>query len=192
MTRISFLDFWLAALAGMAVATGIACGDATGLLPPIAANEVDTVTFAALQGTPVGQPSGLDIVNNRVLRTEQGRAFDVAFDFDSTDVAVLVPAGLLGFQAQPGWRRSDEEFDAIESAPLEDYVTDSTLALAVGDVFIARSRSSSSACSFLGAVPRYGKFHVLDVNLAERTIRLEFLIDVSCGYRGLQPGFPTR
>jgi hypothetical protein len=191
MTRIFFFYFRLAVLAGMTFLAGIACGDTTGLLPPIAANVVDTATFAAIRGTPIGDPSGLDMVTNRVMRTDQGRAFDIAFDFDSADAAVLLPAGLLGFQAQPGWRRTNQEFSAITSAPIEDFVADSSLALTVGQVFFVRSRNSSSACGFLGAVPRYGKFHVLEINLQDRSIRLEFLVDVNCGYRGLEPGFPT-
>ncbi len=190
MTRISFSYFRLAWVAGLAVSVGIACDDSTGLLPPGAPNQVDTATFSALQGTPVPQPSGLDIVTNTVVRTDQGLAFDVAFDLDSTGAAVMKPAGLLGFQLEPGWRRTNQEFDAITRAPIEDYIVDSTLVLTVGDVFFARSRNSTAGCGPLGTVPRYGKFHVLDVNIQEKTVRLEFLIDVNCGYRGLEPGFP--
>jgi hypothetical protein len=191
MTRISFPYFRLAVVAWVASWASIACSDATGLFPPTHANEVDTVTFAAIRRTPIPQPSGFDIVNNQVARTEQEVAFDVAFDFDSNEVARLVPAGLLGFQREPGWRRTNQAFDEITSAPTEDYVNDSTLALAVGDVFIVRSRNSTTNCAVLGSLPRYGKFHVLELNLGERSIRLEFLVDVNCGYRGLQPGFPT-
>jgi len=191
MTRIFFFYFRLAVLAGTTFLTAIACGDSTGLLPPIAPNVVDTATFAAIRGTPIADPSGLDMVTNRVTRTDRGQLFDVAFDFDSAGVAVLLPAGLLGFQPQVGWRRSNQEFDAIRSAPVEDFVADSSLALTVGQVFLVRSRNSSSSCGFLGAVPRYGKFHVLEIDPQGRSVTLEFLVDVNCGYRGLEPGFPT-
>jgi hypothetical protein len=40
-------------------------------------------------------------------------------------------------------------------------------------------------------LPRYGKFRVLDLNIEERSVTLELLVDVNCGYRGLEPGFPS-
>jgi hypothetical protein len=39
-------------------------------------------------------------------------------------------------------------------------------------------------------LPRYGKFQVLAIDPAQRTVTLEFLIDRNCGYRGLEPGLP--
>jgi hypothetical protein len=39
-------------------------------------------------------------------------------------------------------------------------------------------------------VPRYGKFHVLALDPTERTVTLEHLINLNCGYRSLTPGTP--
>ena len=68
--------------------------------------------------------------------------FDLLFDIDSAGTAQLIPAGLLGFQAEPAWRRTNQEFSAITSAPTEDYTNDQELVLAVGDVFFGRSRNT--------------------------------------------------
>ena len=72
-----------------------------------------------------------------------------------------------------------------------DYEIDSALLVTPGTVFLARSRSSSVLCSFLGSLARYGKFHVLDIDTGNRSVTLELLVDLNCGFRGLEPGIPT-
>lgn len=190
MRSISFAHLVLVGSVTFAVGSATACSDATGLLPPAFANVVDTVTLAALRDTPVPIPSAYDIVFASRARTDLGQPFDFAFDIDSAG-PVIVPAGLLGFQMEAAWRRSSREFAQITSAPTEDYTPDERLTVAVGDVFLVRSRNSSSGCVYLGSLPRYGKFRVLDLNVEERSITLETLVDVNCGYRGLEPGFPS-
>jgi hypothetical protein len=64
--------------------------------------------------------------------------------------------------------------------------------MSVNDVFIGRSRNTSGNCYYLGSLPRYGKFRVVAVDVPNRTITLETLVNVNCGYRKLEPGFPTR
>jgi hypothetical protein len=65
------------------------------------------------------------------------------------------------------------------------------LAIDVGTVFLARSRSVPDGCSAItGALPRYGKFEVLSIDAAERVVTLQTLINVNCGYRQLEPGLP--
>ena len=114
---------------------------------------------------------------------------------DVEGVAALVPpvvaaCGALGLPAEPGVLLTDQAFDALTSAPLEGYVTDSALVVAANTVFVVRSRSSTVQCALAGGLPRYGKFHVLNVDLAARTVTLEMLVDLNCGYRGLEPGTP--
>ena len=188
---MSFPRFHLAAAGALVLSLVMACGDP--MLPPATIpNFLDTLELAAVRGTPIPDPSGLDIVLKRPSRPDLGEDFDFMFDVDSAGAAVLVPSGLLGFTLEAGWRRTNQAFDDITIAPVEDYTTDTSLPLSVGDVFFARSRSFSRGCEFLGtSLPRYGKFHVLEFDAQERSIRLEVLIDSNCGYRGLEPGFPT-
>jgi hypothetical protein len=56
-------------------------------------------------------------------------------------------------------------------------------------VFVARSRVSSLYCVYV-AVPRYGKFLVLSIDPTARSITMQALVDLNCGYRGLEPGLP--
>ncbi|MFQ5703913.1 MAG: hypothetical protein ACE5HT_07820 [Gemmatimonadales bacterium] len=192
MRRIFFSHFWLSAAAASGVVVAAACGTGIGLPPAGVPNFPDTIVLFALRGTSISAPSAYDVVLGTVAQTEQGELFDVAFDFDSTDTPVMYPAGPLGVNQAAGIRLSNEPFDSIMRAPTDGYVLDEAVPMSVGLVFIVRSRTSNlGVCAFLGALPRYGKFEVLDIDGQARSITLKLLIDVNCGYRGLQPGFPT-
>lgn len=167
-----------------------ACGDSLGLIPPSVDNFVDTTTLYALQGTDVGTPSAYDIVNRTPSHTQLGEPFDFAFDIDSAGRAVLYPAALLGRETGAGLQLSDVPFDSLSRAPADGYVTDSVLPIGPDVTFVARSRSSAQLCVFLGSLPRYGKFRVLSLDPATRSVRLEVLVDLNCGYRSLEPGLP--
>jgi len=192
MQRICFSRFWLGPLAvGIAVATS-ACSDDFGLPPATVENRVDTTTLHALDGTSILLPSAYDVVVRSPVRTDLGEAFDFAFNITPQGTAQVLPAGMMGFAPQAGIAPMTAEFDAIVEAPDEGYVRDSAVAIQVGSVFVAQSRSASALCVFLGALPRYGKFRVLALDPVERSVQLEALVDVNCGYRSLLPGLPQR
>jgi hypothetical protein len=182
------LLFPVAAVGALTVALG--CGDDLNLPAAAFPNVVDTVVLAALSGTPIDQPSGFDVVVAETVRTDRSNGFDFAFEIDPGGTPRIHPAGTLGLAPEPGILRSDDPFDAITSAPLEDYVTDTALVITGGTVFVVRSRASNVQCALAGSLPRYGKFHVLNVDLATRSVTLELLVDLNCGYRGLEPGLP--
>ena len=188
---ISFARFRLAAAAAVAVWLFAACGDSTGLPPATIANIVDTVKVYALQETPLTAPSAFDIVNARVARTDRGEIFDFAFEMPADGGNFITPAGGLNLSPEAGHRASDRAFDDINRAPDDDYEVLDPLPISVGDVFVARSRRSSSLCGFLGSLPRYAKFEVLAIDVTERFVELQFLANVNCGYRSLEPGLPT-
>ncbi len=191
MKRIFFSHIWLSAAVAALIGGMAACGGGVNLPPPVFPNVVDTVTLFALRGTAISQASGFDIIRGAVARTDRGEIFDFAFDFDSTETPVIAPAGVLGFPPQAGLRVSNDPFDEIDRAPEDDFVVDSTITLRPDLVFIARSRSDGTGCAFLGPLPRYGKFRVLEIDTQERSVTFEFLVDLNCGFRGLEPGFPT-
>ena len=189
MPRISLSWFRLAVLAGAGV--GLACGGDPGLPPAVYENIVDTTELWALQGTAIGTRSGLDLVSGLAVRPEMGDPFDFAFDIDASGIATLYPVGMLGGSRTAGLLVSRNPFDDVLRAPLEDYVTDSVTTIEVGTVFVARSRSASEGCSALtGALPRYGKFEVLNIDAVDRTVTLQKLVNLNCGYRQLEPGLP--
>jgi len=180
---------WMAASATIVVFAAVACDD-TGLVPAGYPNFVDTVTLHALTGTPISSPSAFDISVGITVRTDQGYPFDFAFDIDSLGAAVILPAGALGLPAEAGLQMSDLTFDEVDRAPYEDFSADTVLTISVGDVFIGRSRNATGNCYYLGQLPRYGKFHVLELDALERAVTFELLVNINCGYRGLEPGFP--
>ncbi len=191
MSRISFTHWWLTAGLATVLWGSAACGGDLGLPPATFPNEVDTVTMFALRGTPSTAPSGYDMVDLELVRTDRGEIFDIAFDIDTTGRALIYPADALGLISGTGVQRRDQSFTDLKKAPRDDYVSDRALAVTPGTVFAARSRTASLFCSFLGALPRFGKFHVLSLDQANRSITLELLIDVNCGYLNLEPGLPT-
>jgi hypothetical protein len=172
----------------------VGCDNTLSLPLATTSNAIDTVTLYALQGTPINTTSGFDVTLGRAARTDrQGEGFDIAFDIDDDGLALIMTTGALGLNVRSAIQTSDRAFGDIMIAPLEGYGIDSTLVVGVDSVFMVRSRPSSFGCVFfLGRLPRYGKFRVLEVNLVTRQIILESLVNLNCGYRGLELGIPTR
>lgn len=188
MRPISLPRLLFSVLGLVALAAG--CSDANTLPPAQYDNVVDTTVLYALSGTAIELPSAFDGVGAVPVRTDLGAPFDFAVDFDPAGTLLLYPAGALGFAPEGGIRLETRTFDAVTSAPAEGYVTDSVVTGTTGTVFVLRSRSSSQLCAVGGSLPRYGKFHVLAIDQVARAVRFEFLVDLNCGYRGLEPGPP--
>lgn len=170
---------------------GAACGDPFALSPATVPNRIDTTEIFALSGTDIGLPSAYDIVNRSPAITELGELFDFVFDIQGGSQAVVIPNGALGLVRGPGIQlMANTSFDAITLAPTTGYNADSSVAVAKGSVFVARSRSSSQDCS-LGSVARFGKFEVLEVDTSLRRVTFQVLVGANCGFRGLEPGIPT-
>ncbi len=191
MSRIIFSRFSIAAAAAAIVGAAVACDDGIGVAPAAFPNYVDTILLYAVEDTPIPAESGYDIAMAMIARIDKDE-FDFAFNIDTSGSYVLLPAGALGLPSRSGLQIRDKEFDEIDEAPFDYYITDEAITVAVGDVLVGRSRSFSGNCYYLGALPRYGKFRVLAVDTQIRTVTLEILINSNCGYRGLEPGFPKR
>ena len=177
-----------------AVLLSSGCDNRLALPAAIVPNIVDTVTLHALFGTPINLASGFDVTLRRPARTDRpSEGFDIAFDIDDQNSSLIFTTGALDLSVRSGIQMSEDAFDDITVAPLDDYERDLALTVEVGSVFIVRSRPAGSGCAFfLGQLPRYGKFEVLSVDLQTRQIALQHLVNVNCGYRGLELGIPTR
>ncbi|OGU19389.1 MAG: hypothetical protein A3K13_03625 [Gemmatimonadetes bacterium RIFCSPLOWO2_12_FULL_68_9] len=191
MRRISFwhLAFGFSAAATVGAVSG--CGDPFGQEATIE-NAVDTVILYALRDTPIRLPSAYDMFQlsgSQAVRTDTTSQFDFAFDIDSAGRALIYPAGALGLSREPGLQLMDKRFDEVRRAPDTGYRADSAMTVTQGNVFVARSRVTSLLCVYV-SVPRYGKFHVLSLDTTNRSITLETLVDLNCGFRGLEPGIP--
>jgi len=182
-------------LSGLGFASGAlillaACSSSTSLAPAQFANVVDTTTLYALTGTPIGTPSAFDGVSALAVRTDLNQAFDFAVDIDASGAWEVRPAGTMGFIEEAGLLTSTLTFDGVTSAPTEGYVPDTARVVTLGSVFILRTRNSSQQCTISSTLPRYGKFHVIGVDPAARTLTLEYLMNLNCGYRQLTTGIP--
>jgi len=191
MTRISLSRIWLASAAAVLIAAGLGCGDDITLPDPIFPNVVDTTTLAALTGTPVWEESALDVVTQLLVRVDLGAQFDFAFDLSPDSGAVLRTSSVMNLRSEAGIALQSVPFDSIFTAPEEGYVVDSVVPIAVGDVFVARSRFTQIACQVTAQLPRYGKFEVLAIDTLARTLELKTLMNGNCGYRDLEPGLPV-
>lgn len=168
-----------------------ACGGLNDLSDAQIPNVVDTATIAALTGTPIAQASAFSVSAGQAIRTDLSIDFDFAFDQYQSGPVLLPRAALQineGGGLQPGLALSDEQFGELDVAPIEGFLTRDTVAIAVGQVFAARSRV---VCGGLG-VPLYGKLRILALDATARTVTFEFLVNENCGYVGLEPGIPER
>jgi len=169
-----------------------ACDNPLGLPPAFADNVIDTVSIFALQGTPIGAPSGFDVAQGLEVRTESD-LFDFAFDIDEAGIARVFPTGALGLSPQSGILSEERAFLDIDEAPRDGYSVDSAVVVGLDAVFVVRSRPWAGGCPFfLGTLPRYGKFRVLEIDTVDRRIEMESLVNVNCGYRQLIIGTPIR
>jgi hypothetical protein len=167
-----------------------ACSE-TNLLPsPIFQNAVDSSTMYALSSTELGTPSGFDLFRGQPVRPELGEPFDFVVDF-ADGQAQLQPGQVIGVQQEAGYLVVNEPFDAIPEAPVDEYISDSALVLTPALVFVMRSRINRLNCSVFVQLPHYGKFRVLSVDTAARSVTFEHLVNLNCGYRDLEVGLPA-
>ncbi len=180
-------------LAAAVVLLAAACDDPNELPDPTLQNVVDTVTINAVRGTPPNAPSGFDLVDSRPVRVDQTISFDFIFDLTDALDPVFVPIDLLGLVPEgsvpPGFIPQAKPFADVTIAVQNGYSSGDTLWFAEGEVYMVRSRLT---CSGYGGLPLYGKLHIIDVDSVARQVTFEHLVDLNCGYRGLEPGLPER
>jgi len=168
------------------------CGSPIGLPPAYVPNKVDTVSLWALSGTPIAKPSGYVISGRQAVRTDVYPLFDFAFDIDTAGRALLLPTGAVKLGRNSGLQLVTAKFDSIHTAPLADYNRDSATVVAADDVVLAHSIPTT--CSFALPAAYYAKMHILTIDTTSggdgRRIDFEILVDVNCGYRGLDTGLP--
>jgi hypothetical protein len=185
--RHLFAAALLAAVAGISACSSPT--QPTASLP----NESDNLVVYSLTGSPPAFPTGLDFAGRRVvrpgLRSDGAPNFDLAFDARTAGQVTIYPAKLVVQALRTptvGVRVATESsFDAIHAAPTTGYVTDSSVVVSVGKPFIIETLSLS--CSF--GEFNYAKLVVDSVGTAGG-VYVRMLLNPSCGYRSLDPGFP--
>lgn len=172
----------------------VACGDPFALPRASLTNVVDTVSLYALNGTAVRTPSayflGTYLSPPEAVLIQNGSPFDFAIDLDSLSRPVLLPTGALRLGRSSGVQATTLPFDSIRIAPTGGFQRDSAVIVAVGGRAIVHSRDAT--CSYGIPSVYYAKIEILAVDTAARRIDFQILVDDNCGYRGLEPGIPSR
>jgi len=178
-----------AALLALALAAAIAACDNPFALPPAALPPTEfSLTLYAITGTSLAYPSAYNFMAQTPARTDRTSNLDFAFDIvvdslgDTT--AVLLPRGALGLYRDGGLQLTRTPYDSITFAPNSGYDEGTPLAVSVGSVVLAASRSQT--CNIGYVYPYYAKMAVTALDLTARSITLHMLIDPNCGYRSLQ------
>ncbi len=178
-----------AALAG----AGASCSGDLSLNPAVFENQTDTLQIWAASGTPIYRPSAYIIANKSVVRLDQLSYFDFLYDITPSGEHVLVPLAAVANSGRtngnPGLLPTTTPFDQILVAEQTGYITVDTLPIRAGDIFYARSQVSSSC--YLG-IPYYAKLQVLGFNEEDRSLWIQVLSNINCGYRSLEPGLPKK
>ena len=185
------LTFSAACLA-LTLALAAGCGDPFGLLRPTVSDTVETVSLYALSGTLPGTPSGYELAGRSKVLIEEGGPFDFAIDIDSAGRPVLKPTGALQLGRSSGVQATALEFDSIRFAPTGGFQLDSAVTLEVGGRAIVHSAPTGCSITVTPAYYYYAKLKILAVDTATRKIDFQILVDQNCGYRGLEPGLPSR
>jgi hypothetical protein len=182
-------------LASAAVAAAVACNDPFAVTATIS-NTIDTLELFDVLTTPVTQPSGYVITLR--ARTRPGLDqpvynFDFLFRIDPVAGPQFVPYGAVArgdsVNGRSGFLPTTLAFDAITIAEQTGYQTSQPVDLTVGQVLYVRSAVPNSC--FLG-IPNYAKLEVLSIDIPARSVRFRILVDINCGYRGLEPGVPKQ
>lgn len=182
-------------LAAAALVAGLglsACGDPNFLSPATIENAETGVRLWAIQGTPVHLPSAWSIALRNRVRLDQGPNFDFAFDITDEGTPVLLPLGAFGLlqrTGNPGLFKTGREWGEITLAEVNGYVVADTIPIAVGDRLFARS-ALSAACA--NTFPLYAKLEIQAIDHTERSVSFRILTNSNCGYKGLEPGLPSR
>ena len=144
------------------------------------------LTAAQQDADPSGEPV--------VVRIGGAIPFDVAFDIDTTDNAVIYPLRLVlsdfGGQRRVGLQRADTPFDAVLRAPGSGYFYDSAMVARPGEVVLIEAQQAPyCAQDVLRTI--YAKLVVDSVNSAARTVHFRVGLDPNCGFRSFAPGVPN-
>ena len=166
----------------------LACSDPNALARPNQQNFEDTLTLYALNGTPISSPSAYSVPEGPV-RTDRTTEFEFAYDLGALGEHLFLPQTVLDIRVSnsvnPGLLPTSKLFENVARAPSNGYITDDTVAVDSGDVFVVRSRL---VCNI--GVSQYAKLQVLSFDDAQRAVTFRVLANNNCGYRDLDPGFP--
>jgi hypothetical protein len=176
-------------LATLAV-VAVACQDLAS--PQAYATTVaDTLKASALNGTPFGARSALNVAIPDVYAPDGSLNYDIVFDINDAGKAVLIPVSKIGLcqrVCQVGLQVvGDSSFDQLTKARTKGYGYDTTLTINTGVPVLIVAKSASCATD-LYSNDLYAKLIVDSVRTSDRVVFFRIVTDPNCGFRGLVPG----
>ena len=185
-------------LAVVLAAVLVACGNPLALLPASIASTVDTVEMFSVNGTGIDKASAYVIPERRPVRLGVDATrynFDFVYRLTLTGpefapyAAVAANNDTTITSGKSAFQVTTTPFDAITLAEQVGYEPNKPLKLAVGQVMYVRS-ALPNGCYL--SIPYYAKLEVLSFDEAARSVKFRVLVDINCGYRGLETGIPTK
>lgn len=182
-----------AASAFLTAALLAACGDPLSLAPASIENRVDTLRLYSVSQTAIQFPSAYIMAARTATRLDQVVTFDFLYDTDDDGGHFFVPYAAVAPTTQtvrlPGFLATTTAFNAITVGEQVGYVINERIPLTVGQVLYVRSAVHPN-CGI--GLPFYGKLEVLSFDDEARSVRFRLLVNVNCGYRGLELGIPKK
>jgi len=130
-------------------------------------------------------PPAYDVIREVSVRIDQSNQWDFLFRIVAGAPELLPFAAVTDSTTDSGLILATQTFDGVLEAPNGGYTLSTPVAVAVGDVFVVRSRTDTSqplSCS------RFAKIEVLDIDLAVGTLTFQLLGNPNCGDRVLEAG----
>ena len=151
----------------------------------------DTLRASALNGTPRGSRSALNLYTPAVTVPNGNLDFDLAFDIDANGNTLLIPVSRIAVctrVCQVGLQIvTDSTFEQLTRARTRGYTYDSVTTVPTGKPVLIVAKAF--ACSGdLYSSDLYAKLVVDSVHAGDRTIFFRIVTDPNCGFRGLVPG----
>jgi len=144
----------------------------------------DVVLFDYVGGR-LQDPPAFDAINDRTARVDQTTQWDFMFRIASGTPQLLAFSALADSVSEAGLLRSEQAFDDILKAPKDGYDNETAFPIAIGDVFLVRSRRDRTnifICS------QYMKLEIIDIDLQNGTLLFAYLRNPNCGDTVLEPG----
>ena len=181
-------------LATLALAVGLAACGPDPFAPRARFSNADTIVEVwALTGAPLSYPTTLLVPQRFAVRPDASATFDLGFDIDADGNLVVLPVNAvvtpLGGTRRIGFIVPTTPYADIDAAPQIGWAFDSTITLAVGDVFLARVQTQYCAFEFNPEI--YAKYQVDSIFPVERRIKLSGRVNPNCGFRSFADGIPT-
>jgi len=180
-------------LAAGAVATAaVACKSLTGV-PAGLSTVADSGTVYAINGAPSGAPTAVHMYTGSRTAADASFFFDVAFDIDASGHIVLLPqrtvASGLTTTHGVGLQKSVQNYADVHSAIKSGYRADTAMIVSTNQTILVQVQDPACAVSISGT-SIYGKLVILSVDIAARTLQVQYAADPNCGFLSFDPGIP--